>query len=438
MELALVGPLRRTLLLAAVLLVAGMPVYFAAKISLAERLSASSRVEDWERAAQLEPGNFRPWTRLGWFYHYDIEQFDLRRAVANYQRGLEANARSVLLRMELAAAYEAGNEPARAREAYEQALRHHPISSEVRWKYGNFLVRQGELTEAFAEIRRALEWDSSRARLAVSVCWRASGDAERILKEALPRQQHSYMAALEYFLADKNVEASLAAWKYLLALHEPVDVRRVLPLAEELLRRKRFNEARQVWEQALVTAGWEQAAAPGELVWDGGFERDALNAGFGWRVVPVEGATTEFDSQVYHSPARSLRVRFDGTENLDFQHVVQYVLVEPGQRYRFEGYLRTEGLSTDSGIRFWIHDPHNPAGPNLYTPNVLGTQPWSLEQADIVAGPTTRVLAIGLRRLMSQKINSRIRGTVWVDDVSLRSAPGARAFSGGKQESLTR
>ncbi len=53
------------------------------------------------------------------------------------------------------------------------------------------------------------------------------------------------------------------------------------------------------------------------------------------------------------------------------------------------------------------------------TPNLVGTQPWALDEADFTAGPRTHLVRIGLRRLSSSKLDNKLRGTVWVDEVSL-------------------
>jgi hypothetical protein len=114
-----------------------------------------------------------------------------------------------------------------------------------------------------------------------------------------------------------------------------------------------------------------------------------------------------------------LRVTFDGSANLDFSHLVQFVPVHSQTRYRFVAYLRTEDLSTDSGVRFWIFDPRRPADLSILTPNTVGTQAWTLTEADFTTGPRTHLVEIVLLRLRSQKFDNKIQGTVWVDDVSL-------------------
>jgi hypothetical protein len=111
-------------------------------------------------------------------------------------------------------------------------------------------------------------------------------------------------------------------------------------------------------------------------------------------------------------------VVFNGTANVGFENIWQYVAVQPNTRYRFSSYIRTEEITTDRGIRFEISGD---GMPNEVTPNVVGTQPWALEPVEFTTGPGTRLLRIILRRETSDKFGNKIRGTVWVDDVSLVS-----------------
>jgi hypothetical protein len=112
-------------------------------------------------------------------------------------------------------------------------------------------------------------------------------------------------------------------------------------------------------------------------------------------------------------------VIFDGSKNLEYQNLIQNVLVSPGTRYRFQGFIRTDKISTDSGMRFEIVDPKDPQHVDVLTPNETGTLPWTLEQSDFTTGPKSHMLAIRLIRKPSQRLDNRLNGTVWIDDVSL-------------------
>ncbi len=420
MELRFAHPAWRWLFLLALLLFAATLATLAGRNGLAERWAESSQPEDWLRAAQLEPGNADHWYRLGRYRQLDFEHMDPELAISYYHRALAIDPRSAAFWMDLAGAYEMAEEPARAREAFETAKAVYPISGEAAWRYGNFLLRQGQLSEAFAEIRRAVTGDPKLATLAISRCWRSSRDIERILDQVLPHQPPVYLAAIDYLVAEHEADAALMVWKRLLDLQPSFELRRAFSLLNELIERERVDDAKRVWQQALGVAGWTQPELlPGSLVWDGGFEGPIAKGGFGWREKEIAGAAFEFDTETRHAGARSLRITFDGTANVDFDNLFQFVPVEPGGRYRFAAYLRIEELSTDSGIRFSISDALRPGDLSLLTPNLVGTQPWALDEADFTAGPRTRLVKIGLRRLPSSKLDNKLRGTVWVDEVSL-------------------
>ncbi len=420
MEYALTSPSRRLLFLGAVLIVVVLLLVAGGKLFLAERAAASDAPDALQRALALEPSNARYWHQQGLFFQFDFDQGDIEKSIASLKRATELNPHDATFWLDLAAAYEAAGHAESAREAFLRARVVYPISAEVRWKYGNFLVRQGELAAAFAEIRQAVETDPRLARMAVVLCWRATGDAERLLAEAIPPRLDTLLAALNLFLGERETEAALAAWQRLLALGQVVPLRQALPLVEALMRTGRVAQAHQVWVQALAASG-EDPEGEGQhtLVWNGGFERELVNGGFGWRSLPAPGTQVEADAGVYRSAPRSLRITFDGTTNVAFRHLAQDVAVEPGRRYRFQGFLRTEGISTDSGVRFWISDPRDNRQLDILTHNIVGTQPWSLEEAEFTAGPETTLVRIALRRDPSRKLDNKLRGQVWIDDVSL-------------------
>lgn len=420
MKIPLEGAAARWLFLVGIFLIAGSFALAAGKVWLAANWSASSDPDLWLRAANLEPTNADYWHRLGSYEKWDFKHGDLRQAAVYYQRATEANPRSDTSWMELAAAYEALGQTAHARDAFEKAQSSHPISSEVAWRYGNFLLRQGDIFEAFAEIRRALVTDPNLTVVGVSECLKASKDLPRILTEVLPAENRYYLMALDYFLSQHQTDPALTVWDRLLGLKQTFEMAQVLPLINELIGQNHVENAQRVWRQALRAASWPQdEGGNSSLIFNGGFEHDLLNGGFDWREVPISGAAFSFDSSVVHSGTRALRITFDGGANLDFQNLRQFLVVDARRRYHFAAYLRTEAISTDSGIRFAIYDASRPAALQIITSDFVGTHPWSLVETELITGPETRLLTIVLQRVPTWKFDNKLRGTVWVDDVSL-------------------
>ncbi len=102
------------------------------------------------------------------------------------------------------------------------------------------------------------------------------------------------------------------------------------------------------------------------------------------------------------------------------------MLVAPATRYRFRGFLRTDQISTDSGMRFEIIDPRRPKDLDVLTPNETGTQPWTMEEVEFTTGAQTHLIRIALRRMPSTHFDNKIGGTVWVDDVAVLPAGASR------------
>lgn len=420
MRIDLTSRWSRSLFAAVVLVLAGTHSYFGAKAWLAEHWNASSKPELWQKAAGLEPGNADYWRHLGLYTQWDLKNGSDRQAIVYLQRAARIDSRSSGLWMDLAEVYQSAGDPGRAQKAYENAQADYPMSAEVAWRYGSFLLSRGNFSHGYAEINRALLVEPSLTTAAVAECWQANPNVDAILQHVLPAKSRYYLAAVNYFLSKRLLNPALAVWNRQLALGLPTKMRHAIPLVNALIDQGRLQDARQTWLQALRATNWPRNSSTSEsLVFNGGFEHRIANGGFGWRENPVSDARFAIDSHIAHSGSRSLRIEFKGKANLNFQNVFQLVPAEPRTQYHFSAYLRTERLSTDHGIRFEIFDPRHSSSVRILTPNMIGTNPWTRVQVEFTTGPDTTMLEIVLRRTPTWKFDNKIRGTVWIDDVSL-------------------
>ena len=111
---------------------------------------------------------------------------------------------------------------------------------------------------------------------------------------------------------------------------------------------------------------------------------------------------------------------------MNFSDVCHLAQVQPDTSYRFSGWVRTQGLTSDQGVRFrleWLENSHNSSAE---TSEVHGTQPWTqLSLSWMAVG--VRQLRVCVSRHASDDFASRIHGTAWVDDVTLTPEPSASA-----------
>lgn len=396
-------------------------VYQATVLCLAWDWGSSSELSRQIRGANLVPGNAEAWDRIGEALTTNFDTAQPARAIFFFEHAVKVNPRSANDWMDLAEAYEANGTASRADTAYQQARRDDPISAEVSWKYGNFLLRQGRASEGLEQVHRALVTDPSLVPLGISRIWSFDPDVGVILRDVLPDGPKARFEALDFF-ATRHLDApALETWEEIAALAKtrPIDIHGVFNFEQELIASDRAAEAERIWREALAASRWPDSTSTADsLVSNGGFEDPLVNGGLDWRFDQAPGAYISTDESVHHSGEKSLRVDFTGGVNLDFQDVHQIVPVEPSTHYVFQCFLRTESISTESGMRVEILDL-NDNQVNLMTPDLTGTNPWTPVRADVETGENTHFLDIRLRRLPSRLFDNKLSGTVWVDDVSL-------------------
>jgi tetratricopeptide (TPR) repeat protein len=410
------------------LAVAAYLSYFSVRTARATYYTETETLHGFERATEIEPENARNWYLLGRYLQYSFEDSNPQRAISSFKESLEIDPTATSTWLELAAAYESEGNEAAARNAFINAKKTYPLSAEVSWRYGNFLLRQGELEPAFAEIRRSVEADPGRASEAVSRCLRVEPDADVILDRVLPAKSEIYMAVLGDLSQDRQIDNALKVWTRIVAMHPKIALHDAFQLVMELRGSGRTVEARQVWEQAVELAGLAQLEGPSNsMVWDGGFESDVTGDAYAWRFARnSRSAQIVFDSQEKHSGKRSLRVSFDGSFDVYFYDVCQVVPTEAGTAYELSGWMKSKELTTDQGLHIELR-PGIPGTTGAMTADVRGTQPWTSFAAVWPGSKANQETQICLRRDASDQEDNKIRGTAWVDDVALTPIPKSGA-----------
>lgn len=415
------GASKRTAILGIAVIVFCGVIYQAVVFWLAWNWGSDQELSQQIRGANLSPGNAEAWDRLGEALTSNFDSADPVRAISFLQRAVKVDPRSAHDWLDLAQAYEIIGNASQADSAYEQAQRDYPISAEVSWKYGNFLLRQAKTDEGLREVHRALVTDPTLTPLALSRIWDADPDVQVILNDALPPGEQARFQALDFFAGRHDQPAALQIWRDIAATAKakPISIHDAFFFLQQLISEDQSATAEKVWLETLAAARWPaMIPTDGSLVWNGGFEEPIVNGGLDWRLDQVAGAYISVDSAIHHSGERSLRVDFTGGVNLDFSNVYEWVPVDPSEHYVFKYFMRTDSISTESGMRFEIEDL-NDNGVNVLTPELTGTNSWTPVRTEFATGQNTHFLVIRLRRLPSRLFDNKLSGTVWVDDVTL-------------------
>ena len=168
-------------------------------------------------------------------------------------------------------------------------------------------------------------------------------------------------------------------------------------------------------------------ASATNLITNGNLQGDILNGAFDWRVFPVSGVAVSQDSSGPNSDARSLRIEFDGAQNLYYGSVLQFVPVQPRIKYTFSAFTRSQALTTDAGVGIQISDAYDPNKILGSTEPLIGTTPWSEQSFSFQTPPETHLLIVRIVRSPSQKLDNKIAGAFWLSRVSLTLPPAPQS-----------
>src|SRR5580658_5825833 len=212
MILRLSSPAVRILLVLLASMLAAAVSFSGVRNALAEYYSGRNTSEGYERATRLEPDDARNWYLLGRYWQYNIEDPNAQRAIRAYQTSLSFDVHSADTWLDLATAYESEGDTGAARNAFLQATRMYSLSPDVSWRYGNFLLRQGELDAAFTEIKHAVEADPKRGAAAFALGMRFEPDINAVLERALPHTKEAYLNVIAALSDQRQTDQALAVW----------------------------------------------------------------------------------------------------------------------------------------------------------------------------------------------------------------------------------
>jgi tetratricopeptide (TPR) repeat protein len=304
---------------------------------------------------------------------------------------------------------------ARARDCMVRGIELGPYIGPILMRGVNFAYRTGDRAGALGYGNRLLALTGDYDVAIFTVWERMEAPASSVLERGIPdgRAAQAYHRRL---MGRGSAGDAKACWDWILQ-HGFADDRLADDHAGFLLRSRESSEALRAW------TAWAGEREPGypvaNAIFNGDFERAPAGAVFDWRIEAVDGARAERDSTVSATGSWSLRLSFDQKHNLHYRHVSQRVVVRPGA-WRFEGRMRTEGITTNEGIGFRIFDIEAPQRLDVRTGRLNGTHEWTTLGARFVVSAATRVIGVQAVRSPSPKFDNKLGGTAWIDALSLR------------------
>ncbi len=182
-----------------------------------------------------------------------------------------------------------------------------------------------------------------------------------------------------------------------------------------LIEKHETSAAVQAWQLLLARDRDIQAyVQAGNLIVDGGLEKELLNGGFDWRYSDSGGVQLSIDNSEFHSGNQSVRMAFSGPGVSD-PGIFQYVPVRPDTNYHFSAYTKAEDIESASGPRLAVLDAYS-GKEYVLSDDSLGTTGWREQSADFQTAPESSLVIIKVTRVPGDPL---IKGKFWIDDLSL-------------------
>lgn len=398
--------------------------YLALRRGIADWYFRSTRADAIQKAAAWDAFNPQYLDIQARAMHLYAIAEDVQKIVALHEQAASLSPHDAQLWADLGEAYERAGRATDGFYAFQRARELFPQSPEINWRLANFCIRTGRIADAIPALRTMLAADTVSRGRAFVLATNAISDRRKIL-EILPPSAPVFFDYMQFAISKGDMASAQESWSRLIRLKLSFQAQDALPYLEALIQHKEIGQVEEVWS-ALSSRFPTQVASEvdSNLIVNGNFEFYPLGGGLDWHAIPTEGVALTLDGDGDTDRGCALRILFDGSRNVDYGHVFQYVPVRPGAKYRFSGYMRSQGITTDSGPRFEILDAYETGTRFASTQNLLGTHPDSEQQAEFITGPKTRLLLVRVARPISLKLDNRITGSVCINRISLRLAEG--------------
>ncbi len=413
MRIALHSRTHKTLLLGGSFLVAGLYVAFAGLDLIADHFSNTPTLASLRRAVRLQPGNAEYQYRLG--RYFSLVEMSPAQAEPAMLAAVAANPHQARYWMALAEIYQLLTDGARQRAALEHALAVDPATPEVAWEAANFYIVRGDPAAALKNLRVVMTNDPYLPPNALQLCWRIHPDADFLLQEVVPPLASVDSSFLEFLLSRNETAAAARVWDKLVQLKQSVGRRYVFEYVRYLVAQQHPDQARAVWQDAAALA--DLAAyqpSSGNLVVNGNFSQEILNAGFDWMYLQSPDISLTLDPTQFHAGHASLHIEID-SKGIEDAGIRQLIAVSPNTSYQFSSYYKAEAMAGAGGLHFAVQDVYS--GKTYFSSeDFTDADFWKLAAGSFTTDENTKLLVLRLQR---EPAGSPIKGRLWIDDVRL-------------------
>jgi tetratricopeptide (TPR) repeat protein len=325
----------------------------------------------------------------------------------------------------LATAQELNGKQEEAEDSLREAVKLAPNHAELNWAFANLLLRRGKLGESFGPFRIAARSRADLLASAIETIWRFSDGSLDALKSFAGADAESMLAVVK-FLTEQNLVAEAGAIFNSIDKQAKARSPQSSELINALMSAGQFDLARANWVELMIAIR-PDAPGAGPLIWDGGFEMDAVERlnQFNWAINPNKFAWIVIDRDVARTGGRSLKVAFSGLDTTTLSDQVQQkIVLRPGASYNLECYAKAKDLITPEGPRIAVIGQSGLIGAS--GPVAPGSSDWQKLTISFVAPANSAAATLAIVRTPRFSYDDPTRGIIWFDDFMLVERQASR------------
>ena len=178
-----------------------------------------------------------------------------------------------------------------------------------------------------------------------------------------------------------------------------------------LIKERRWQAANDAWFIALTPTQMRYSA----LIYDGGFESDVFNQGFGWNIRRLKNPRIKTDITYGIKGRKALQVSVRKQDPINFNHVSQRLILE-ASAYQLSFRYRTDTLKTTKGLSWRVRCIEG--GKEILGESIplLGSNPWTTLTIDFTVPETCSVQLLRLEATSRFRHDRFFQGSAWFDD----------------------
>jgi len=316
--------------------------------------------------------------------------------------------------LDLAQIHVAAGRGPEAEVALAKARATQPLDRRSLWRAAQIALRTGDDALAERHLRQWLRLYPGDTGQALFIGRRWIDAPGELIDRMLPPGRAFLEEAMRVAVRRRDPALAEAVWDRL----EPkpgLDDAEFQLFTDLLLAIGEVDRAVELWAS-------RDPAFDGRGIVNGQFTRPpGRSAGLDWHTANAPAAVRiEHDTRHAWSQPASLRIEFNGKENIYLAQPTIRIPVQPGRLYRLAGMWRAEALTTRSLPYFELRTPH---GPRWTIRVPVADFPWEDWELTFRAPSDTRLVQLSLRRDRTDAFDRNIDGTLWVDDIVLEPLP---------------